>query len=230
VRATEAGTLTFGSSRSRGEDSQDGYVRLVLRKEGTSSDQETVVADRAYLRMNEGATLEKMSTRGAHSQLYFENGGRRYAVANNEASNGAMPLYLDKADGTYSIEATLLNAECDYLHLVDNLKGNDIDLLKTPKYTFKANATDSENRFKLMFKASGSTVSYESFAYFNGSEWVIENDGEATLQVIDVLGRMLRSETVSGNATTNLPELSAGVYVLRLVNDGNLKVQKIVVE
>ena len=81
-----------------------------------------------------------------------------------------------------------------------------------------------------MFKSSEVTVSYESFAYFNGSEWVIENDGEATLQVIDVMGRLLRSETVSGNATTNLPELSAGVYVLRLVNDGSIKAQKIVVE
>ena len=63
---------------------------------------------------------------------------------------------------------------------------------------------------------------------FNGSEWMISNQGEATLQVIDVLGRVLSSETISGTVTVSLKE-TAGMYMLRLVNGNDVKVQKVVV-
>ena len=191
------------------------------------------------MRFGEGEQLGKFHFGNPSANISIPQGGKEYAVANvnvgtdvaRNVSTNEMPVnFKATKNGEYTISVNPENVELDYLHLIDNLKGTDIDLLKTPKYTFKANSTDSENRFKLMFKSSEVTVSYESFAYFNGSEWVIENDGEATLQVIDVMGRLLRSETVSGNATTNLPELSAGVYVLRLVNDGSIKAQKIVVE
>ena len=44
------------------------------------------------------------------------------------------------------------------------------------------------------------------------------------------MGRMLRNEVISGNATTRTDNLSAGVYVMRLVNGEKVKTQKIVVE
>ena len=43
-------------------------------------------------------------------------------------------------------------------------------------------------------------------------------------------GTISSSETVSGNATSSLPELSTGVYVLRLVNGERVRAQKIVIE
>ena len=44
------------------------------------------------------------------------------------------------------------------------------------------------------------------------------------------MGRVLRSETVNGDATADINNLSAGVYVLRLVNGEQVKTQKIVIE
>ena len=67
------------------------------------------------------------------------------------------------------------------------------------------------------------------FAYFNGSNWTVNNTGDATLQVVDVMGRVLSSETLSGNATVSLNQ-PAGVYMLRLVNGNDVKVQKVVVQ
>ncbi|MCR4847800.1 MAG: leucine-rich repeat domain-containing protein, partial [Bacteroidales bacterium] len=220
VKTTESGTLTFGSAATRGEKQQeDRYVRLVLSKDGQ-------VADRAYLRMNDGEALEKFSTTTAHSQLYFKNNGEPYAVAANEAEDGAMPLYLEKANGTYTVEATLLNAECDYLHLVDNLTGADIDLLATPSYTFTSKPTDYASRFKLVFRANENDNENEEFAFISNGEIVV--NGTGTLQVIDVTGRVVSSHSVSNHAS--IDGLTAGVYVLRLINNDHVKIQKIVIK
>lgn len=56
----------------------------------------------------------------------------------------------------------------------------------------------------------------------------MSNQGEATLQVIDMMGRVLSSETFTGNAEISLNK-PAGVYMLRLVSGSEVKMQKVVV-
>ena len=75
----------------------------------------------------------------------------------------------------------------------------------------------------------GPSTGSGAFAYYDGSEWVIGNEGRATIQVVDAMGRVLRSETINGNATINTNGLSAGVYVIRLINGEDVRVQKFVV-
>ena len=121
------------------------------------------------------------------------------------------------------------NVEFNYLHLIDNLTGMDVDLLQTPSYTFEAKTNDYASRFRLVFSAnSANEQNAETFAYFNGSNWTVSNLGEATLQVVDVTGRTVSSETINGNATISLNQ-TPGVYMLRLVNGNSVKVQKVVV-
>ena len=117
-----------------------------------------------------------------------------------------------------------------YLHLIDNMTGADVDLLATPSYSFEARTSDYASRFRLVF--NGTSVNEntdEAFAYYNGSEWVLNNMGSATLQVIDVTGRVLSTETLEGNATISLNQVP-GVYMLRLVNSDSVRTQKIVVK
>ena len=45
---------------------------------------------------------------------------------------------------------------------------------------------------------------------------------------MDVTGRMISSESISGNANISI-NAAQGVYMLRLVNGENVKVQKVVV-
>jgi FtsP/CotA-like multicopper oxidase with cupredoxin domain len=45
---------------------------------------------------------------------------------------------------------------------------------------------------------------------------------------MDVIGRILSSETVNGSVSTTI-NAAPGVYMLRLVNGDNVKVQKVVV-
>ena len=116
--------------------------------------------------------------------------------------------------------------DVNYLHLIDNLTGADIDLKATPSYTFEARATDYVSRFKLVFTVDRATD--ETFAFFSNGNWVINNDGKAVLQVIDINGRILSNEQISGNASKHI-DAAPGVYVMRLINGDNVKTQKIVV-
>jgi hypothetical protein len=116
-----------------------------------------------------------------------------------------------------------------YLHLIDNLTNVDINLLETPSYSFEAKTTDYANRFKLVFSACGDADSdKEAFAFISNGNLVVLNEGEATLQIIDMSGRIVNSKNINGTVEINLNQ-AKGVYVMRLVNGNDKKVQKIVV-
>ena len=100
-------------------------------------------------------------------------------------------------------------------------------------YTFTAKTTDYESRFRLVFVADiedGSSTGSETFGFINasGNLTLFGIEGKATLQVIDMMGHVLSSETFSGNYEKKL-NVAPGVYVLRLVNGDDVKTQKIVV-
>ena len=88
-----------------------------------------------------------------------------------------------------------------YLHLIDNITGADVDLLSAgdrgsesamraegSSYTFNARTTDYESRFKLVFVANENDNENGALAFFSNGNWIIANEGQATLQVIDVTG------------------------------------------
>lgn len=225
VQATTAGTLTIANTTANGAKASQDFVEIKVTNGQYS--------DVAYAVFSELRGLNKIDHLNAEiPMLYIPQNGTDYAIATMNYDEKELALNLKVATSdTYKL-VVKAKGQYEYLHLIDKLTGNDIDLLATPEYTFSAKRGDGENRFRLVFEANGNALvtSNEPFAYFNGSEWVIENDGEATLQIIDVMGRMLRSENVSGNATTSLPNLSAGVYVLRLVNSESIRTQKVVIE
>ena len=47
--------------------------------------------------------------------------------------------------------------------------------------------------------------------------------------MVDVTGRVLSSETISGSCSKTV-NAAPGVYMLRLINGDNMKVQKVVVK
>ena len=191
--------------------------------------------DRAIVSINEGGMLNKLSLTKNATKLYFQQGEQEFAivVANGQ---GEMPVNFKAGkNGTYTISVEPENVEVSYLHLIDNLTGANVDLLANPSYSFEANTNDYASRFRLVFKTNADVednTATETFAYYNGSEWVISNpstgSGSATLQVIDVMGRVLRSEQINGNTAINLNQ-AAGIYMLRLINGENVMVQKVVV-
>ncbi len=196
--------------------------------------------DNAIVRFDGGATLGKFMLDKNSTKLYIPQSGRDFAIV-NAPNEGELPLnFKAEKNGTYTLSFDIKNVEMHYLHLIDNMTGADVDLLAgastlrqaqgSATYTFEAKTTNYASRFRLAFNSSDANeaVCEPSFAYFNGSNWMVNNQGKATLQVIDMMGRVLSSETISGNTEININQ-PAGVYMLRLIDNENVRVQKVVV-
>ena len=222
VNATEAGTMTFSTENNAKAVQQ--VVMNITRNRGAA-------IDRAIVRFGEGEQLPKFQLFENSTKLYIPQGNSDYAIVRS-AAEGEMPVnFKAKENGTYTISVNTENVEMDYLHLIDNMTGADVDLLATPSYTFEATTRDYASRFRLVFSANemdGPSTGLGSFAYYNGSEWQISNVGEATLQVVDVMGRIVKNVALEGNATVSINE-TPGVYMMRLLNGNDVKVQKVVI-
>ena len=186
--------------------------------------------DRAIINFNNGSMLQKFMLNKNNTKLYIPMENKDYALVNaNE--EGEMPVNFKAAEnGTYNISINTQEVDFQYLHLIDNLTGKDVNLLETPSYSFDARTTDYASRFRLVFATSNGAES-DSFGFINGmgNLVIVGIEGEATLQVIDVTGRILSSETFSGSYEKHL-NVAPSVYMLRLINGDNIRTQKMVVK
>ena len=227
VAETDGETITFSTEPFPviGGDSiiedPDEFKTLTLNLNDGRS-----LIDRAIVRFGEGRQLPKFQLRSNSTKVYIPKDGSDYAIVRSEGM-GEMPVnFKAEKNGTYSLVLGSENVSFSYLHLIDNLTGADVDLLAHPGYTFEASTTDYASRFRLVF-ATGSSND-DSFAFFSNGSLIISNDGEATVQVIDLNGRVLSSESINGSASVSVKG-AAGVYMVRLINGDDVKVQKIVV-
>ena len=190
-----------------------------------------VEGDNAIIRFGEGSLLRKLVLNPDLPQIYVAQDGADYAIVNAEAE-GELPISFRAAEnGSYTISVNAEEVSFGYLHLIDNKTGADIDLLQTNNYTFDANTADYACRFKLVFATNSICEDVdggnETFAYFNGSAWVVNGvDGGAILQVVDMTGRVILSNDAKAGISVNA--MSQGIYVLRLIDGDNVKIQKII--
>ena len=214
IQVDEAGLeLEFNPSSSKGDN--NGYISIVAGNDNHY--------DNAFIQIANGNTLRKMNISDDNTSVYVVNDGKDFAAARVDELIGSMPVcFKAAADGEYTITIEAKNTEVEYMHLVDNFTGEDVDLLLDPSYTFTANVGDIEARFRLEFGANGVNEIVENnvFAYQHGDEIIVSGNGE--LHVFDVMGRMVMNTKINGVQSIAMPQ---GVYIFRL----NENIQKIVV-
>ena len=187
------------------------------------------VLDRARINFSEQDNLEKYTLNANATKLYIPFEGEDFAVLQAQ-EEGEMPInFKAKNNGNYVLNIYPENSKMEYLHLIDNLTGIDTDLLENPNYSFDANTTDYASRFKLVYSVNGYEDNLDNFAYCSGNTLKINNQGDAMIQVIDVLGHVVSSENINGCYDMDM-NFSSGVYILRLVSNNGVKTQKIVIE
>jgi hypothetical protein len=219
VKATQANqTVTFETAMTRGNANSNSAALVMDISQNRGG-----VIDRAIVRFDESRQLPKFQIRENSTKIYIPQDGKDYAIV-SVGNMGEIPLnFKANENGTYTITVNVDNVEMGYLHLIDNMTGADVDLLAAnggdarpcvSTYTFTAKTTDYESRFKLVF-AVGSSAGSDTFAFFSNGNIIV--NGEGMLQVIDMTGRIVLS--IGGHMrcvpTTGM---TAGVYVLRLVN------------
>ena len=181
-----------------------------------------------YAMFGEGIGLNKVSHRNAQApMLYVPQDGEDFAIAFMDENTTIFPVsFKAMTTGSYSISLKATD-NISTLVLVDNQTGTETNMLLEESYKFIGSPADNENRFtvKLSISHNDSQADSEHFVYQNGSELVV--NGEGTLQIFDVLGRVVISEEVHGQ-TVNVGSLTTGAYIVRLTGE-SVKTQKIVV-
>ena len=184
-----------------------------------------------------GSRKEKEMTAGS-GMLWSRHDDKEYSILFSGEGVDEIPVrFSAKKAGAFTMTWSHYNGEFNYLHLIDNMTGMDIDCLTTESYSFEGKTDDYQSRFKLVFSMSGddddddengASTGSATFAFQMGDELVV--NGEGMLQMFDVNGRCLMSTELYGQQNTiSLPTAAAGVYVLRLTSGENVKVQKMVV-
>ena len=253
VKATgDEASITFNSRATNAErflSLSKGRITLEVSENG-------LIIDRFILK-RDGEPLEKFTLNENSTRVYATEGAQDWAVAviaseAKQSSRTEQPVNFKAAkNGTYTLTVNMENMELDYLHLIDNLTGADVDLLavepvETPtsgngpstssgtvaSYTFTSKTTDYASRFRLVFNANDASTGSASdapFAYINNGNIII--NGTGTLQIIDILGKELeRKELSTLNSQLSTLNFVPGVYVLRLVGGDSVRTQKMIVE
>ncbi|MBO4567537.1 MAG: leucine-rich repeat protein [Bacteroidales bacterium] len=216
VQAKAQGELTMrdvttGAAAKRGENDNIWFTV-------SNDDYEDV----ACVEFREGRGFNKMAHYNADApMLYINYNGEDFASVDVNADVKMLNLcFKAKAMGKYTLNYNA-NGQFSYLHLIDRLTGNDVDMLVENEYSFIGTASDNANRFIVKLSYNGDD-SDENFVYQSGDDLVVSGEGE--LQVYDVMGRMIASQRVNGVETVRKPD-QTGVYIIKL----NEKTQKIVV-
>lgn len=220
VKATDDDfTVTFTKSTDAKARGNANCLDLVVTQGKT-------ILDRARIRSGKGISMEKIPQKTGNTSISLLQNGQEYAVAfTNDQKELTLNFNAAKND-TYTLSVEKESLELDYLHLIDNLTGYDIDLLVAPNYTFEAHTTDYSSRFRLVFSPNLSERP-ETFAYVNNGEIIIQEQG--FLQIIDMMGHVVATYgEVLGKVS--MANIASGVYVLRLMTANGVKTQKIVIE
>ncbi|MBR2051194.1 MAG: T9SS type A sorting domain-containing protein, partial [Bacteroidales bacterium] len=86
---------------------------------------------------------------------------------------------------------------------------------------------DNAERFVLLKDNGQQTTDNSHFAYQSGEDLIISVEG--AVQIIDVMGRIIYSNDVtSDNSRIDVSGFDNAAYVVRVVNEEGVKVQKII--
>ena len=165
------------------------------------------------------------------TSVYVMDNGDDYAATTIYELAGSMPVHFKAIeDGAYKITIETKSLEVSTMTLFDNFTGEEINLLESPTYNFKATANDDENRFKLIFDCNytGLNENYtdDTFAFQSDNDIIV--NGEGLLNIYDVMGRLVASYQLNGSKRISVSTFNTGVYIFKLIGE-NAQTQKIVV-
>ncbi len=252
----ESVTFTRVTPNSQANQPNNSNLQITLALANQTRGTSAAFIDNAIVSFNEDNELEKFYFGEQSANIYLPQGGEEYAIAFSDKQSEVPVNFKAKENGTYTISVNPEGVELGYLHLIDNRTGADVDLLthaapelvegqawdgastgSATSYTFTAKTTDYASRFRLVFSANeegGASTGSATFAFVDANGNIVITDGPSTgsgtytLQIVDVMGRVIVSRDAARNIS--ISGIPAGVYVLRLIDGKDVKTQKIVIQ
>ena len=236
--ATFKNTMRSTNSTSPFRSEQPAYplVNLTLTDGAGNADIAVLELGRES---NEGA--EKLRVGNCNARISLALGHYEYAILFRNEVEDYQALHLEAlVEGIYTLSWETANADFETLTLIDNITGETTDMLSNDSYTFEANPEQYASRFKIVIgdykdvdeniedgSSTGSTTA-GTFAYnANGEIHFVDTCYDASLQIIDMTGRVIYSSDTKQTVSTK--GMAPGVYILRLVSKTGTKIQKMVI-
>ena len=227
---TMATTTSNPTSYFRGEE-QPRYPVVNLFAENRAGNRDMAVIE---LNRPELGGLRKVENlRNANFKISAHLGGQNYGLVFTPEDTEKVPVHFKVSEsGVYTLTWSTYNGDFTSLRLIDNKTGANYDMLANKSYSFLASADDYASRFYITYTVTDveeyNESNNESFAFFNGSEWVI--NGKGHLDVIDVTGRVLYAAQLNNDQNRiHLDDVAKGVYLLRVIDNKAVRTQKIIV-
>jgi len=221
VKAIKSGTLTMVNTTEGGPSSKKSQKNNISFTVSNSK-----YEDVTYALFDKGYGLNKIEHLNDDiPMIYIRQDDENYAIATMGEETRMFNLcFKAKTTGIYTLKVKP-EGDFRYLHLIDNLTGEDIDLLKEQEYSFVSSIVDNDERFMVLVDENAVSDN-DVFAFQNGDNIIVSGEGE--LKIFDVLARMVSRQRINGVTAIRKPD-KAGVYVLRL-EGSSVKSQKIVVK
>ena len=241
VNVGKDGTMKFdetmrtnaGTEKYRDDNDTIAYPLVNLFATDSNGKQEIAVIELG--RPEAGGAIKMREMRFANCVMYARYEDENYAIAFTKEGETSVPVRFEVInDDSFTLTWETRNGTFEYLHLIDNLTGADIDMLTCNNYKFNGKTTDYSSRFKLVFEYTGveeneEEIAQDNFAFMMNDNLVVT--GEGYLELIDLNGRTLYETRLTDAQTmVGLPDVAKGLYLLRLTNNKKVNTQKIVIK
>jgi hypothetical protein len=232
ITPSMAGTKREAGSYLRGgDDGRINYPVVDITAHDGLGNRDLAIVELA--RPELGGVEKVENLQNSNFKLYTHFGDKNYSMLFTPAGTKKVPLFFKTPeDGNFTLTWNTYNGTCKKMLLIDNITGTEYNMLTGNSYSFTGHATDYAARFYIVFELDNPVnidVDDDDFAFFDGTQWVIEGNGQ--LELIDVTGRILHTYSMNSRHNhVSFDHVAAGTYLLRLVKDrNNIRTQKIVI-
>ena len=219
ANATDPASLSYGGRGAKSEKSNS----LNITATGNAGKDNVVIN---FAGKSEGFN-KLQNFNDAIATVYVAEDGKNYGIYNCDADVQEVELSFNANQmGNYTISIEP-NGKFQSVTLVDRFTGVETNML-VEDYHFTAMSNVNANRFIIKMVNGQQTTDNSHFVFQSGEDLII--DAEGTVQIIDVMGRVLvRDEVESTNNRINVSGFQNGTYMVRVINGSEVKVEKVVI-
>ncbi|WP_462319237.1 T9SS type A sorting domain-containing protein [Marinilabilia sp.] len=240
-------------SASKGDSKSKSYDLLRVQAQNAHTMDGTVIYFHEKFKETKGREDSEKRFNGSKNvpELYTHVDGKAVAINGLPALNGnsySIPLSVrNRIEEPVTLHFNAEEFGEDYvLYLEDKDKGSWTNLKVLSRYTYEpAKTGDDKDRFVIhvekvmqtptnvdeMLESSNTNgieiAGYENYARVSISDDLMQS-GQATIELLDVNGRLILSQTTMNPETEIILPEQSGVYVVRVKVEGAVKSEKVV--
>ncbi len=221
INVTRSGAYLRYDVSEKSRNEKKDYINIVASNSGGSDNLIIILGE------SESYGFPKLDNFNDEiSTVYVKHENNKYGIFNSDANTTEIPVCFDaNTMGNYTLTFDV-NADFETLYLIDSKTGESINLLMENEYQFMAMSNDAPERFILKLDNGQQSADNSHFAYISNGNLIV--DAEGAVQIIDMMGRVVIAEE-NHDGIINVSSLEDATYIVRCVNENEVKTQKIVI-